>query len=190
MEVLVSIRQQVRRSAWESGRLIRRIGTARLLGVLVLAVSIFLMGVSRRLNTQVQGLSEQLRLAREQAIGKDLAPAFSADRSIEAFYGQLPSEREVSIQLQRLDGYAAKHGVILMRGDYKFQAVPGTRVIRCRISLPVQAAYPSVDGFLREALQGMPTLALDSVNFKRERSVGEKMDAMVNLVLIMRAGES
>ena len=85
-----------------------------------------------------------------------------------AFYERLPDARQAPEIASKLHGYARQAGLTLERGDYRPLADIAGQLVRYQIVLPVNGTYSQVRQFLSAAMLGMPGLALDGINFRRQ----------------------
>ena len=176
------------RLAWESRRLWRKTGRAAGIGIAALAAALLTQWHTGEMHQRELALRQQLAAAAHTA-AQPHAPIPTAADGLSAFYAYLPAHAAIPEQLQTLVDIAAKHKVPLAKAEYKAQSEPRAGFIQYQINLPVKAEYASVQAFMLEALQAMPTLTLDSVAFKRERIDSGDTEARIQFVLLVRTAE-
>ena len=98
----------------------------------------------------------------------------------------LPPHDAIPDQLKQLINLAEKNGVMLVQAEYKPQAEVDAGFLRYQIVLPVKAAYPSIQTFMLNALQALPTLTLESVAFKRDRIESAEVEARIHFMLLVK----
>lgn len=176
------------RLAWESRRLWRKTGRAAAIGIAALAAALLAQWHAAGMHQRELALRQQVAAA-ARAAGQPQAPVPTAADGLSAFYAYLPAHAAIPEQLQTLVDIAARHKVPLAKAEYKAQSEPRAGFMHYQINLPVKAEYASVQAFMLEALQAMPTLTLDSVAFKRERTDSGDTEARIQFVLLVRKAE-
>ena len=114
------------------------------------------------------------------------AAADSPRAQLAAFYGQLPSIGEARDLVHRLHSHARDAGLQLDRGEYRPPTGPASELLRYQVVLPVTGTYPQVRRFLMAAMQDMPNLALDAVDFRREPGSPPRVEAQLRFTGFMR----
>lgn len=172
---------------WEARRLARRFGWVSMAGAAALAFSLLALWQGRQLKQREAQLQVQLRQVQQ---GRPVAaPADSttdAARQVAAFYAYLPRHDMIPEQLKQLLDIAGKNGVVLAKADYKAQPEENADFLRYQITLPIKADHARVQSFMLAALQGLPTLTLDSVSFKRNAPDAAEVEARVQFILLVR----
>jgi hypothetical protein len=173
------------RLRWEARRLVR-IGWAGLASMAALATCAIAGWQGQQLARRETQLQHQLQLAqRAKPLAVAVDPAVDAQRQIAAFYAYLPRHEMIPDQLKQLVAIAGKNGVVLAKADYKAQPEEGAQFLRYQITLPIKAEHARVQSFILAALQGLPTLTLDSVTFKRNAPDAAEVEARVQFVLLV-----
>lgn len=78
---------------------------------------------------------------------------------------------------------AEREGLILPKGEYKMEPDAAGGFVRVRMVLPVQGEAAAVQRFVLAALQSEPALAIESIQFRKERLTTPETDARVHWVL-------
>lgn len=86
---------------------------------------------------------------------------------------------EASSVLTNLNAAAEKHGVIAEHASYSSTNSNGR--IRLEVNLPLQASYPALRIYLREALALSPATSLDELHLQRPQSSSPVIEANVRL---------
>ena len=137
---------------------------------------------------QLQTLQRQLAKAREPvaANASDSAAPATATERLAAFHAFLPATSEVPELLKKVFPAAAQQGVRLDVGEYRLLREGSGALTQLQLTLPVHASYPQIRLFLASALQELATLALDSIEFDRQKVGEAAVDARIKLTLYLR----
>jgi len=162
---------------WIHGKL----GGAGLAALSVLAAGFaFLMLVLQPLEARNAQFARKLaRLERPQATGSSGIPPA---QQLAVFYQRLQAEQPATGWLDRLHATAKLAGLELRTGEYRMKDA-GQRVARYEIALPVAGSYPQIRDFLNNALNEIPVLSLDQVNFSRQRANDGRIQADLHFTL-------
>ena len=118
------------------------------------------------------------------------APPPTSNENLVRFYGVLGEQRHAEQQVKTLFGLAAKAGLDLSRGEYKFVYDKASRVSSYQVLLPVKGNYGAIWRFALDALRALPFASLDEVSFKREDIANPVVEARVRLTLYLKAGDA
>jgi hypothetical protein len=114
------------------------------------------------------------------------APTPAADPHLALFYDALGEQRYAEQQVATLFALAAKSGLSLNRGEYKFGYDQAGRMHTYQVTLPVKGAYRAIWEFCLQALAAIPFAALDEISFKRE-SIGDAiLEARLRLTFYLK----
>ena len=134
-------------------------------------------------------LSGEERAAVQRAAAPPVraAPApLSLDQELRAFEARLPGNEEAMQVLAKLFVLAEKHKLAMSRGEYRSTPDPGGGLQRFQMTFPLKGEPRTVQRFIHEALLSQPTLAFDSLVFKRDKVETPMVEAKVQFTLIMR----
>lgn len=131
----------------------------------------------------VPAMQARVEEAELRALRRSSASARSDDPSVrlDQFYRHFREADPVPGQLARLHRIAGSHGLTLRQGEYRMLAEGEGRLKRYEVTLPVTGSYPAVRRFLAQALDELPTAALDQVAFERKRIHASGIEAQVRL---------
>jgi hypothetical protein len=129
-----------------------------------------------------QAASQRERVAQARAGFVDQSPA----GQLRAFYSFLPPQPAAPQWLDRIYAAAEKERIALLRGEYGLVIEPETGVARYRILFPVKGSYSQIRGFIAGALDAVPALALDDVNFERQKISDGQLDAKIRMTLYLK----
>ena len=189
--------------SWELRRAVR--GVNRRFGVwawLVLALLLLAaLAAGMQRHWQTQAIAMEARLADRtsaQRHGSTLsvlplvAPGLNAGGSadirgsLQAFERHLLAHEDIPVVVQDLLSLAQDQGLRLQRGEYRPQIDRVGGFMRYRMSLPVKGPALAIQGFMQAALHAHPALALETVQFKRERIESTDIEARIQWVLLTR----
>lgn len=105
---------------------------------------------------------------------------------LDAFYSYLPPSREIPGAVESLLKLAEVKGLTLKTGEYRLEPDRAGAFAAYRITLPVAGRAAGIQDFVLQALQQHKTLALEAVNFKRQRIESSTVEARVHFVLLTR----
>lgn len=170
----------------------RALGTTGLAGLALLAAAMLfdastLKPLAARSEALDGDLARQLEGARatDARHARDAAPA----TKLAAFYRFVDTGHGPTGWLNELGALARGAGVQLRAAEYRLQALPGTRLERYEMTLPLEGGYAQIRTFLETALERIPVLSLDQVSFRR-RNPGEaqvQAEARLTLHLVTEA---
>lgn len=173
---------------WRLWRLLQR----RWFGPSLLVLALGLLGGAAAWHLRTEALW-QARLADLQATAAAPAPpaptaADERRQALRAFYTALPAQDEIPAALQKLIDLGQAQRLQLLQGSYRLDAEPAAGFARYRMNLPLRGEPPQVQQFVSAAMRAFPTLAVDSIQFKRETDDTRLLDARVQWVLYVRTG--
>ena len=175
----------VRSAVW---RALRRLGPAGCILLFAALICIASLVLERRFAMQGRHLQEQLRISAGPAASASATAVTSAlpvdgRVGLQAFDDRLLAHDDIPSVLQDVLRLAEAQGLVAQRGDYRAQADVAGHFLRYRMSLPVRGAAPAVHRFMEAALLAQPSLALESVQFKRDRIESTDIEARIQWVV-------
>jgi len=155
------------------------------LGLLVFAASFYLSGL-RPAEAYLSGLqsdveSRQRDQKRSAAGGEAPTPAAQLSKFHQAF----PDSASQPDWLEKIFTVAAAQGVELEQGDYKLSRNIEGRLVRLHISFPVKSDYPQMRRFIARLKAEIPVLALEHIQFERQKVADPALEVKLQLVLFM-----
>jgi len=114
------------------------------------------------------------------------APPPTANENLAHFYATLGEKRYAEQQVKQLFDIAAKTGLVLEQGDYKFSVDKASRVAAYQVTLPVRGPYQNIWQFSLQALSAMPFAALEDVAFRRETITEPVVEARLRFTLYLK----
>jgi|GEM_PF-830018 len=97
----------------------------------------------------------------------------------------LPHE-DIPVAVQDLLRLADDEGLLIQRGEYRPQNDIAGNFMRYRMSLPVKGTAAKIHHFIQAALLAQKNLALEGVQFKRERIESADIEASIQWVLLTK----
>ncbi|SEL57581.1 hypothetical protein SAMN05216359_111110 [Roseateles sp. YR242] len=180
--------------AWEVKRLarvvLRRAGVPGVVAAGGLVVAIAAVWVDQHSIAVLSNLQHQL--VRTQADSVDIRnvaarPQDDGRQRLAAFDHALPAHDEIPQAVGELLMLAENENLLVDKGDYRLQLDPQGGFVRYRMTLPVKGDASAVRRFILASLRGQRTLALESVQFKREGAGSRALEARIQWVLLARA---
>lgn len=171
--------------------LLRQLGPAGLagLGLLLLALLLGLFWIQpaeQDLQRQARKLqNQQGQLTRLRQPGRVVE--LSQEEQLERFYGGFPATPRVPDLLDGLYRAAAQHALELETGEYALIQNESDTLARYRVALPVKGSFAQVLSFMDASLRAMPSIALESANFKREKVDDAVVEAKLVFLVYVRA---
>lgn len=106
-----------------------------------------------------------------------------AVQDLAGFQKVLPLHEDIPNSLRDLIVLAQTHRLMLAKGDYKSQVDVNGQFFQYSMTFPVQGDAQSIERFILAALAQHKTLALESVQFKRERIESKELEAKIQWTL-------
>ena len=170
-----------------SRRLTRLLGWPGMLGLglLVFGASFYVSGFrpaeayleSLKINVEAR----QRELNRPGAEREVLTPTAQLIRFHQAF----PDVASQPDWLEKIFTVASSQGIELEQGDYKLTRNVEGRIVRLRITFPLKITYPQIRRFIAQLRAEIPVLALEHVQFERQKVADPIVDVRLQLVLFM-----
>lgn len=136
----------------------------------------------------VEVLQERIERAEHRAaalrLGTD-GPLPAPPTPAEVLYAALSPSDALAPQVERIHAAAAGEQLVLLQGEYGRSEVPGTRLVRYRISLPLRGSFAQVRRFIAGACAAVPGLTLDDLQLQRQSVAEAQVDARVQFSLFL-----
>lgn len=168
---------------WHFNRLQRRWGWPLWLALSMAIAALSLALLSWQLDTEAKRLGA-FRLGIVQAAPPRPSKPVT-ENELKAYYAALPHEEERFVLVKRVLTAAEKHGVLPRQADYKLEPEALTKVVRYQMSLPLKGDFGKIQAFLIEVLNDNRSLAIDSLNVKRESVELGEVEARVQFSVLM-----
>jgi Tfp pilus assembly protein PilO len=106
-------------------------------------------------------------------------------KELEVFFDSLPDESDVTDILASIAVIAEASGVELKQAEYHLDNKNRPRV-EYGLFFPVQGGYANIRHFVSRVLADHPAIALDQINFQRDRINDSILKAEIRLTLFLR----
>lgn len=128
-----------------------------------------------------------LALGKQRSLPAGLAGrlADSPSEQLLAFYKRLPAERALPDALEKIFATADRHLVSVNEGEYKLSREKAGKLVRFQLTLPLRGSYPQIRHFLAALMDELPMLALENIQFDRQKVADADVDVKVRLVLFL-----
>jgi hypothetical protein len=126
-------------------------------------------------------LNEQLALDSKSLNGTTL----STEDQLAVFYDKFPAEGNSSQWLGKLVALATNRGLSLNDGEYKATRDRVGKLVRYQMTFPVKGPYPKIRQFLTDLPEALPVVALENVQFERQKVADPDVEAKIKLVLYL-----
>lgn len=177
------------RVRWTSRRWLRRMGWPGVLaiGILAMCPAFYFSAIrpeQARLETahhSVVTLHEQFTLTSKSLNDTALSP----EDQLAVFYRRFPVEGCSPQWLEKMVALAASRGLSLNDGEYKTTRDKVGKLVRYQMTLPVKGEYPQIRKFLTDLPGALPAVALENVQFERQKVADPNVEAKIKLVLYL-----
>jgi Tfp pilus assembly protein PilO len=174
---------------WISRYWLRRMGWPGVLaiGVLVMCPTFYFSAIrpaQARLDSaqhRAAALREEFSLDSKSFTGSKL----STEEQLAEFYRKFPAEWQSPQWLEKLVGLAQSSGLSLNDGEYKATQDKVGKLVRYQMALRVQGSYPQIRKFLTDLPGALPIVALENVQFERQKVGDTNVEAKLKLVLYL-----
>jgi len=126
-------------------------------------------------------LNEQFALGGKSANGTEL----SLEEQLTEYYQKFPAEESSPQWLEKLMALAANNGLSLNDGEYKVTRDIVGKLVRYSMTLRVKGEFPQIRKFLTDLPVVLPVVALENVQFERQKVADANVEAKIKLVLYL-----
>jgi hypothetical protein len=167
-------------------RSLRRLGRPGIVGVgVLLSCAIFWASAVAPLKARLSRQNAEVAALQAKAVRNTAGGP--AQGGIGAFYEFFAGGKSGTDLLQEIFALAARAGIELQRGSYRYNLVSGERIARYEITLPVKGSYVQIRRFLASVLNEIPVASLDRVAFEKKRIGDPNVEAQLRLTLFLDA---
>jgi hypothetical protein len=180
------IMQQLR---WQLARL----GPMGKIGVGFFVVAgIFFLGAVLPAKKELKALearAETLQLqARQRLLSGDVSVVekqLTTDQALQAFYEFFPRFDSSPYWIRELVRAAQKQGVEINSSDFKLTLERDWRLARYEIIMPVRGRYSQIRGFMADALEAVPNMAITGFAVKRDNIQSTQLEMRLEISLYL-----
>ncbi len=159
----------------------RKLGWQMWLGasLLLLSLVIFLVFVLPK-----QTALKRLENNANKVVATKTTPMPEAKQDIsQLFHSSLPNGNDANSKVTALLQFAEQNQLTVTQAQYTQKIIAEAHMRTIQIKLPVQGSYVQIRQFITQALNNLPTIALDTVRFEREDLTSELLDANLQFTL-------
>lgn len=168
-------------------QMIEQLGWQGIFGVALLVLSgAFNLWVLQPLDQDVSVMHSQVDMALDRANGRS-RPFSMVDRQRElgTFFDSLPTESEVTDILASISSIAEASKVEVKQAEYHLDDKNKHR-LEYGLFFPVQGEYGNIRHFVFQVLAEHPAIALDQINFHRDKVNDTILKAEIRFSLFMQ----
>lgn len=172
---------------WQLRHWLPRLGWPGIVGISLLAICLTLyLSTIGPLQTRLAEAQRRAALSGEQLLnaGTHRGEGTPSEQLVK-FYKFFPPEKNSPEWLEKLVAVAEKNGLNLNEGGYQVTRDKSGRLMRFRITLPVHGKYQQIRKFLASLSTEIPIMALENVQFERNKIIESAVKAKVKLVLYL-----
>lgn len=180
------IKQQLR---WQ----VARLGSMGKIGIgLFVVAGIFFLGAVLPAMNELKALEERAETLQAEAKQRLLSgetPAvekkLTNDQALQAFYEFFPSFDSSPYWVRELVRVAQRQNVEINSSDFKLTFERDWRLSRYEIIMPVRGRYSQIRGFMAEALEAVPNMAITGFTIKRDNVQSTQLDMRLEISLYL-----
>jgi Tfp pilus assembly protein PilO len=158
------------------------VGVGGLVLCLGLYFSILQPAEQRRDAARLTVSSLQKRIAQMRPDSKQEKPL---GEQLAAFYRLFPIEQDATDSVGKIVAIGKRDGLVLQQAEYKAEPDKTGKLTRFQMSLPLKGEYQAIRRFLSDVYAEMPIVALEQVQFERQKVGDSMVDAKVRLVIFL-----
>lgn len=126
-------------------------------------------------------MQERVKLAANGLNQSQLTPT----EQLTEFYRIFPDEKNLQPWLEKIFLVAQASGIRLDQGDYKVAREKTGKLMRFQMTLPVRSEYPQIRKFLSGLRSEIPIIALEHLQFERQKIGDSAVEAKITLALYL-----
>jgi len=168
-----------------------QLGTAGMAGLALLALAgAFLLLTLQPLERETAFMHSRLDAVHSKSAMQTRTYSMgNRQKELAAFFESLPDEQDVTDVLASIYASASATGVELKQAEYKPEAQDNSHMAYVMI-FPVQGDFVRVRLFVASVLANNPAIALDQINFQRDRINDATVKAEIRFTLFLRPSDA
>lgn len=188
------LRSYSEQTIWELGRarrtLTRRFGIQGWGTVLCMLSALLFLFLAYERDEQLHEIN--VRLIKQKMLAEhtanagavvDLSKAMNGRARLKAFDDFLLPHQDIPAVVQEVLGLAEKEGVSIQHGEYRPQVESAGGFLRYHMTLPVKGTALAINQFMQAVLLSQKNMALENVQFKRERIDSPEIEVRIQWAL-------
>jgi hypothetical protein len=169
---------------------IRCFGAAALLVGACLLIAALSWMLQQRLEAERLALLARRAAAAPVPTARRESVADADAAAVARFIAHLLPHDDIPQAIQDLIALAEERQLLLVRGDYKPQVDNAGGFLRYRMTLPVKGGMAAIQSFVAAALRAHSSLAVESVQFRRERLGSPLVEVRIQWLLLTQLPET
>ncbi len=129
-----------------------------------------------------------LQARMERAAREPVRERRTPTEQLAAFYRVFPMSKDTPEWLGKLIAAAESRGLKLDQGEYTATPDRAGKLVRFQMNLPVRGEYPQIRKFLAALPSEVPLVALEQVQFERQKIADPQVEAKIKLALYLEQG--
>ncbi len=170
-----------------------RLGSLGKIGVgLFVVAGIFFLGAVLPAMKELKALEERaeaLQLQVQQRLLSGDMPVvekkLTSDQALQAFYEFFPRFDSSPYWIRELVRVARKQGVEINSSDFKLTFERDWRLSRYEIIIPLRGRYSQIRGFMAEAFEAVPNMAITGFTIKRDDIQSTQLEMRLEISLYL-----
>jgi Tfp pilus assembly protein PilO len=169
-----------------AARWLRHLGVPGVLALGLLALGLALYwAMLQPARQRVLSAQQQVASLSGGSLGAQRDSVPSPTRQLAIFYQAFPDEKTAPDWIGKIADIAHQNKLLLTQGEYIASRDRNSRLVRLQMTLPLHGSYPQIRRFLAAMQAQLPNVALEQVQFERQKIGDVQVDATVRLVLFM-----
>ncbi len=170
-----------------------RLGSMGKIGVgLFVVAGIFFLGAVWPAMNELRALEARAEVLQSQARQRLLSgdtpmveKKLTNDQALQAFYAFFPRFDSSPYWIRELVRVAQKQGVEINSSDFKLTFERDWRLSRYEIIMPLRGHYSQIRGFMAEALEAVPNMAITGFTVKRDNIQSTQLEMRLEISLYL-----
>lgn len=166
----------------------RRLGWQGLAGIILVATSLAAaFGIALPQSDQLEMQEREAATLRRELPRQRMTQAVQTPQgALDTFYAALPDEHAAAGQIALLLAAAADHDLTPDKAEYALTRSTAANFIRYQVTLPVRGSYADIRKFANQALNDLPSAALNEIAFQRENIDSSEVEARLRFTLFLQ----
>ncbi len=174
---------------WERRRWVWLIGWPGTAGAgLLLLCLMFYLSTIRPAQAEFDKAYQSALAAREHLKHAEFERAhgkLTEAEQLDAFYHAFPNDKSLMPLMEKIFAAARNQGIHLDRGEYQVSSDRSGKLLRYQLILPVKSEYPQIRNFIDTLHAEIPTIALEHLQFERQKVGNAQVEAKIMLALYL-----
>jgi len=164
------------------------VGRVGVIGVAMLVFSVVcFLSANSPLRHQLAGQQSDLAEAQHDQLARHRTGVdVTSTEQLQTFVSKLPARAELPAITEKVVAQASAAGLALERGSYDFTVTHSGKIVRARLSFPLQGTYPNIRQFVNGTLAAIPNAAVDGLRLERKTIGSSEISAEVSFAVFLR----